>query len=60
MTQKSNILKRKYLTTMNILLLMILINFQLQSFDERLKRAKSPTKNDLNTVEQRDTKNEEK
>ena len=50
MTQKLNKLKIKFFITINLLLLMISINFQLQKLDERFKEAKLATTNDLNTV----------
>ena len=57
----SNVVKKNYDTkikenmikfTINILLLMILINFQVQYLMKKLKQSKLATTNNLNTVEQ--------
>ena len=65
----SNVVKKNYDTkikenmikfTINILLLMILINFQVQYLMKKLKQSKLATTNNLNTVEQPAIRNKKK
>ena len=65
----SNVVKKNYDTkikenmikfTINILLLMILINFQVQYLMKKLKQSKLATTNNLNTVEQPAVRNKKK